>query len=189
MPTPGHRVDALRRLYGLVRRAEETGLACDPRRLYASAVDAFAPPPPERGFASLWAAAAFVQWEVPDPDAVTRFADRLQELLDAPPPSPARWSPIVVEIEHSGAGADQVTVEVSAYRDGQRRPVGARRLPRSAVRSYVQQRIDDACTHLAPGADELLTFVLPRELLNLGVAHWECGPRTGRRSAAPTRWW
>ncbi|MEG3626562.1 VMAP-C domain-containing protein [Streptomyces poriticola] len=176
VPTPGHRADARRRLYALVRRAEETGLSCDPGRLYVSAVDAFAPPPPERGFASLWAAAAYVQWEVPDPDAVARFADRLQELLEAPPPPPAAWSPIVVEIDRSGAGTDQVTVEVSAYRGGQRRPVGARRLPRTAVRSYVQQRIDDACAQLDPGAEELLTFVLPRELLNEPVAHWECGP-------------
>ncbi|MFV0136153.1 trypsin-like peptidase domain-containing protein [Streptomyces sp. HMX87] len=176
VPTPGHRADALGRLYALVRRAEETGLSCDPQRLYASAMDDFAPPPPEEGFASLWAAAAYVQFEVPDPGAVVRFADRLQELLDAPPQRPATWSPIVVEIDHSGAGADQVTVEVSAYRDGQRRPVGARRLPRSAVRSYVQQRVDEACSQLDPGAEELLAFVLPRELLNVGVAHWECGP-------------
>lgn len=116
-----------------------------------------------------------MQWEVPQPDAVARFADRLAERLHAPPPRPATWSPIVVEIDRSGAGADQVTVEVSAYRDGQRRPVGSRRLPRSAVRAFVQERIDEAFTQLDPGADELLAFVLPREWLNEPVAHWECG--------------
>ncbi|MDT0612073.1 VMAP-C domain-containing protein [Streptomyces lancefieldiae] len=175
VPTQGHRADTRRRLYALVRRAEETGLRCDPNRLYVSATDAFDPPPPEQGFASLWEAAAYVQWEVPDPAAVARFADRLERLLHAPPPHPATWSPIVVEIDHSGAGADQVTVEVSAYRDGQRRPVAARRLARGSVRSFVQERLDEAFAQLDPGADELLTFVLPREWLNEPVAHWECG--------------
>ncbi|MFJ4947741.1 trypsin-like peptidase domain-containing protein [Streptomyces sp. NPDC088760] len=189
VPTPGHREDARRRLYALLRRAAAgAGPACDPNRLYVDAVGAFGPPLPAGGFPSLWAAAAYVQWEVPDPEAVSRFADRLRELLDgtpslrppaAPEPpgaaaSPA-WSPVVVEIDHSGAGPDQVTVEVSAYRDGRRRPVGARRLPRTAVRAYVQQRIDEAVAHLAPDADELVTFVLPREWLNEAVAHWECG--------------
>ena len=178
VPTPGHRADARRRLYALVRRAEESGLDCDPNRLYASAMDAFDPPLPEGGFGSLREAAAYVQWEVPDPAAVARFADRLTERLHAPSgpaPRPAAWSPIVVEIDRSGAGADQVTVEVSAYRDGRRRPVGSRRLARGAVRSFVQQGIDEAFTQLDPGADELLTFVLPREWLNEPVAHWECG--------------
>ncbi|QTD98360.1 trypsin-like peptidase domain-containing protein [Streptomyces cyanogenus] len=189
VPTPGHRDDARRRLYALLRRAAAgTGPVCDPNRLYVDAVGAFGPALPAGGFPSLWAAAAYVQWEVPDPEAVSRFADRLHELLDgtpalrppaAPVPSgaeaPPAWSPVVVEIDHSGAGPDQVTVEVSAYRDGRRRPVGARRLPRTAVRSYVQQRIDEAVAHLAPDADELVTFVLPREWLNEAVAHWECG--------------
>ncbi|GAA4806557.1 trypsin-like peptidase domain-containing protein [Streptomyces ziwulingensis] len=175
VPTPGHRADALRRLYTLVRRAGTTLPDCDPNRLYASAMDPF-DPQPEQSFASLWAAAAYVQWEVPDPAAVTRFADRLQELLREPPAPAAAWSPIVVEIGHSGAGGDQVTVEVSAYRDGHRRPVGASRLPRTAVRGYVQDRMDDAFAQLDPDAEELLTFVLPREWLNEPVARWECGP-------------
>ncbi|MFE0793708.1 serine protease [Streptomyces sp. alain-838] len=178
VPTPGHRSDARRRLYALVRRAEEAGLPCEPNRLYVSAMDDFAPPPPEGGFASLREAAAYVQWEVTEPGAVARFADRLEELLEerpqAVPPRPATWSPIVVEIDHSGAGADQVTVEVSAYRDGRRRPVGSRRMARSAVRAFVQERIDEAFTQLDPGAEELITFVLPREWLNEPVAHWAC---------------
>ncbi|MFC8866275.1 trypsin-like peptidase domain-containing protein [Streptomyces sp. NPDC057148] len=177
VPTPGHRSDARRRLYALVRRAEETGLVCDPNRLYVSAMDAFAPPPPQGGFASLREAAAYVQWEVTEPDAVARFADRLERRLadgQSPPARAATWSPIVVEIDHSGAGADQVTVEVSAYRDGQRRPVASRRMARSAVRAFVQERVDEAFTQLDPGAEELLTFVLPREWLNEPVAHWAC---------------
>ncbi|MET8561981.1 trypsin-like peptidase domain-containing protein [Streptomyces flaveolus] len=190
VPTPGHRDDARRRLYALLRRAvAAVGRVGDPNRLYVDAVGAFGPPLPPGGFSSLWAAAAYVQWEVPDPRAVTRFADRLLELLDGEPalrdpaapdapaakPAAPAWSPVVVEIDHSGAGPDQVTVEVSAYRDGRRRPVGARRLPRTGVRAYVQSRIDEAVAHLAPDAEELVTFVLPREWLNEAVAHWECG--------------
>jgi hypothetical protein len=224
VPTPGHHADARRRLYTLVRQVGEAGLPCDPDRLYVDAVGPFGPPLPEGGFDSPARAAAYVQWEVPDPEAVTVFADRLAELLatraertdgtegagrtdlaeraegaepssapdpvpdsvpdpdSAPDPfpgaadAPAAWSPIVVEIEHSGAGADQVTVEVSAYRDGHRRPVGARRLPRTGVRAFVQERIDEAFTQLAPDAEELITFVLPREWLNEPVARWECSP-------------
>ncbi|MFJ7147858.1 trypsin-like peptidase domain-containing protein [Streptomyces sp. NPDC100445] len=210
VPTPGHRDDARRRLYALLRRATGAGRAddpgagrtLDPNRLYVDAVGAFGPPLPAGGFPSLWAAAAYAQWEVPDPEAVDRFAARLGKLLDPgpahpppspaphPPPSPApqappspaaagaepsAWAPVVVEIEHSGAGPDQVTVEVSAYRDGRRRPVGAGRLPRTGVRAYVQGRIDEAVAQLAPDADELVTFVLPREWLNEAVAQWECG--------------
>lgn len=219
VPTPGHRADVLRELYALLRSAPGAR-ECDPDRLYVDAVGAFGPPLPEGGFPTLGAAAAYVQWEVPDPAAVDRFTGRLRELVgtgpaaapaprltDAPQLTDAQrltdaprlteaaqvtrgsdvaqavqvtrvspsWAPVVVEIDHSGAGPDQVTVEVSAYRDGQRRPVGTRRLPRSGVRSYVQHRIDEAVAHLDPDAEELVTFVLPREWLNEAVAHWECG--------------
>jgi len=177
VPTPEHRPDAMRRLYTLVRRAVAEGTDCDPDRLYVDAVGPFGPPLPEGGFGSLWDATGYVQWEVPDPEAATRLADRLAELLDARDAVAAAsaWSPILVELDRSGAGADQVTVEVSAYRSGQRRRVGSHRLPRTAVRAYVQERIDEAFTQLAPDADELITFVLPREWLNEPVAQWECG--------------
>lgn len=179
IPASGHRPEAVRRLYALVRRAVAEGLDCAPDRLYVDAVGPFGPPLPDGGFASLGAAAGYVMWEVPGTDAVTRFAQRLQDLLDAPPAPRAAapaWSPILVEIDHSGAGTDQVTVEVSAYRDGHRRRVDSRRLPRAAVREFVQRRVDDAFGQLAPDAEELVTFVLPREWLNEPVAHWECGP-------------
>ncbi|MDN3260622.1 trypsin-like peptidase domain-containing protein [Streptomyces sp. CSDS2] len=189
VPVPGLGDDGLRRLYDLLgRAAADPGAGLDPNRLYLDAVGLLGPPLPPGGFPSLRAAADYVRWEVPDPDALPRFADRLAGLLDGRPESPLRpapdaataqdgplWSPVVVEIDHSGAGPDQVTVEVSAYRDGRRRPVGARRLPRTGVRAYVQSRIDEAVAHLAPDADELVTFVLPREWLNEAVAHWECG--------------
>ncbi|MFG2883223.1 trypsin-like peptidase domain-containing protein [Streptomyces sp. NPDC048297] len=176
--------DPTRRLYGLVRRAEADGLECSPDRLFMDAVGDFGPALPPGGFSSLRKAVGYVQWEVEQPaEALARFADRLERLLSAahapapaPAPVPVSWSPILVELDRSGAGADQVTVEVSAYRDGRRRPVGAVRLPRARVRSYVQECVDEAFAHLTPGADELITFVLPREWLNEPVAHWECGP-------------
>ncbi|MEU2436978.1 trypsin-like peptidase domain-containing protein [Streptomyces rubradiris] len=189
VPVPGLGDDDRRRLYDLLRRAAaDPGAGLDPDRLYLDAVGPFGPPLPPGGFPSLRAAADYVRWEVPDPDALPRFTGRLAGLLGGRPALPDRaapdataaqagpaWSPVVVEIDHSGAGPDQVTVEVSAYREGRRRPVGARRLPRTGVRAYVQSRIDEAVAHLAPDADELVTFVLPREWLNEAVAHWECG--------------
>ncbi|MEU9335779.1 trypsin-like peptidase domain-containing protein [Streptomyces sp. NPDC048290] len=192
VPTDGHRPELRRRLYGLVRRARRAGLPHRPEQLYVEAVGEFGPPVPQGGFGSLERMAAYVQWEVADPQAVPRLAGLLERLLapeparPAPAPAPATasasasapapvWAPIVVEIEHSGAGPDQVTVEVFAYRDGHRRPVGAGRLPRGGVRAYVQERVDEAFTQLAPDADELLAFVLPRDLLNEPVARWARG--------------
>ncbi|AKJ13383.1 hypothetical protein ABB07_26145 [Streptomyces incarnatus] len=174
--------DPTRRLYELVRRAEAAGLECSPDQLFVDAVGDFGPEPPPGGFPSLRAAVTYVQWEVvPSAPALSRFADRLADLLagPAPQPSPAApagsWTPIVIEIDRSGAGTDQVTVSVSACREGRRRPVGTARLARSDVREYVQQGIDRAFTRLAPDAEELLTFVLPRDWLNLPVARWACG--------------
>ncbi|MFF7751237.1 trypsin-like peptidase domain-containing protein [Streptomyces sp. NPDC007971] len=173
--------DPTRRLYALVRRAEAAGPVCSPDQLFVDAVGDFGPELPPGGFGSLREAVGYVQFEVEQPaEALARFADRLTELLDGPAepvaaaaPAPA-WAPILVEIDRSGAGADQVTVAVSAYRDGRPRPIGTVRLPRAEVREHVQRGIDRAFRQLAPDAEELLTFVLPRDLLNLPVAHWAC---------------
>lgn len=182
VPIPGHQRDAKERLRALVGRAADTGAAPDPERLYRDAVGPFGPPVPPEGFGSLWSAAWYILWEVDDPDAVTRLAGRLAELLEAPaapappkPDEPPAWSPIVIDIDHSGAGDDQLLVEVSAYREGLRHPVGSHTLAAGHVRRYVQERVDDAFSHLTPGTDELLAFVLPRALLNWPVAQWECG--------------
>ncbi|MEU1704319.1 trypsin-like peptidase domain-containing protein [Streptomyces sp. NPDC005706] len=176
--------DPVRRLYELVRRADAEGLKSRPEQLFVDAVGDFGPEPPPDGFDTLQAAVRYVQWEVPEPaEALTRFADRLTELLDGPaaPIEPARpgadpaeWAPILVEIDRSGAGQDQVRVAVSAYREGRRRPVGTVRLTRAEMQRYVQRGIDEAFSHLAPDAEELLTFVLPRDWLDLPVAHWAC---------------
>jgi len=175
IPTPGHQ-------RALVERAADTGVAHDPERLYRDAAGPFGPPVPHGGFGSLWSAAWYVLSEVDDPDVVSRLADRLAGLLEAPadpaPPTPGEspaWSPILIEIDHSGAGDDQLLVEVSAYREGLRQPVGSHTLAAGHVRTYVQERVDDAFSHLTPGTDELLAFVLPRALLNWPVAQWECG--------------
>ncbi|MEU5519607.1 trypsin-like peptidase domain-containing protein [Streptomyces sp. NPDC047860] len=191
VPTPDLTPAQLRELYELVGRAEREGRRTgDHDRLYVDAVGPFGPDLPAGGFGSLTSLAVYLQLEVPE--AVPQFLVRLRELLDGaesgcgeagkpgttprrPPGRAPAWSPIVVEIDHSGAGPDQVTVEVSAYREGRRRPVGARRLPWSGVRAYVQEHIDQAVTQLAPGADELLAFILPRGWLNWPVARWECG--------------
>ncbi|ELS52999.1 VMAP-C domain-containing protein [Streptomyces viridochromogenes] len=162
------------RLRALVEKAARAGLDCDPVRLYAAAAGPFDPMPPPEGFGSLWSAAWFVLCEVDDPATVTRFADRLDALLTAPPR--AETGAILVELGHSGAGDDLVRVEVSAYSAGRRHPVPAETVPKSRLRAYVQDRIEDAFCHLTPGADELIAFALPRDWLDWPVDRWEKGP-------------
>ncbi|MFG2556265.1 trypsin-like peptidase domain-containing protein [Streptomyces sp. NPDC048581] len=195
-PNPGHPGGP--RLRALVEKAARAGLDCDPVRLYAAAAGPFDPNPPAEGFGSLWSAAWFVLCEVDDAATVTRFADRLDALLNAPPkaetdtrlttpphagsdtrlpaPPPAETGAILVELGHSGAGDDLVRVEVSAYSAGRRHPVPAETVPRARLRACVQDRIEDAFCHLTPGADELIAFALPRDWLDWPVDRWERGP-------------
>ncbi|MGW6733045.1 VMAP-C domain-containing protein [Streptomyces sp. NPDC055013] len=162
------------RLRALVEKAARAGLDCDPVRLYAGAAGPFDPLPPAEGFGSLWAAAWFALCEVDDPATVTRFTDRLDALLTAPPR--AETGAILVELGHSGAGDDLVRVEVSAYSAGRRHPVPAETVPKARLRACVQDRIEDAFCHLTPGADELIAFALPRDWLDWPVDRWEKGP-------------
>ncbi|MER7371596.1 trypsin-like peptidase domain-containing protein [Streptomyces lanatus] len=162
------------RLRALVEKAARARLDCDPVRLYTAAAGPFDPLPPPEGFGSLWSAAWFVLCEVDDPDTVSRFADRLDGLLTAPPV--AETGAILVELGHSGAGDDLVRVEVSAYSGGRRHPVPAETIPRARLKACVQDRIEDAFCHLTPGADELIAFVLPRDWLDWPVDRWEKGP-------------
>ncbi|MER5467333.1 trypsin-like peptidase domain-containing protein [Streptomyces sp. NPDC002685] len=204
IPTPGYGPADKKRLRELVlaRGPEFDGRPeCSPERLYSDAVGAFGPPLPAGGFGSLWNATWYLLSEVPDAEAVARFAARLADFTeDAPtrsalrawpsrvpddrarPPlkAPGRaaagtqpWSPILVEIEPSGSGDHQFLVEVSAYNGRHRRVVGSRALPADRVRGYALERIDEAYHELEPGARELIAFVLPRRWLNTDVAHWQ----------------
>ncbi|WSQ08807.1 serine protease [Streptomyces sp. NBC_01231] len=182
VPTADHAAADRTRLRGLVERAVRAGVECDPVRLYTAAADPFDPLPPEEGFDSLRSAALFVLCELDGPGAagtVARFADRLEALFRAPvpaePEAPA-WSPILVELAHSGAGDDLVRVEVSAYSGGHRHPVDSDTVPQPRLRAYVQDRIEAAFRCLTPGADELIAFALPRDWLDWPVDRWESAP-------------
>ncbi|PNG16258.1 VMAP-C domain-containing protein [Streptomyces cahuitamycinicus] len=181
VPTSDHTSADRARLRALVEKAARAGVDCDPVRLYTAAADPFDPPPPEEGFDSLWSAALFVLCELDGPGAartVARFADRLQDLLHAPAvePSAPDWSPILVELGHSGAGDGLVRVEVSAYSEGRRHPVDSGTVERHRLHAYVQEGIEAAFRYLTPGADELVAFALPRDWLDWPVDRWESAP-------------
>ncbi|CAM5380309.1 hypothetical protein SALBM311S_06211 [Streptomyces alboniger] len=181
VPTADHAAADRTRLRGLVERAVRAGVECDPVRLYTAAADPFDPLPPEEGFDSLRSAALFVLCELDGPGAagtVARFADRLEALFRPPPAGPEApdWSPILVELAHSGAGDDLVRVEVSAYSGGHRHPVDSDTVPQPRLRAYVQDRIEAAFRCLTPGADELIAFALPRDWLDWPVDRWESAP-------------
>jgi NTP-dependent ternary conflict system VMAP-like protein/trypsin-like peptidase len=91
-----------------------------------------------------------------------------------------RWSPILVEIERSGADRSALLVEVSAYRDGSRRLVGEKRLAKGQVREWVLDRIDEAFGEIDTEGRELIAFALPRGWLNQPVDQWS--RRKGNRS-------
>jgi S1-C subfamily serine protease len=181
VPTSDHATADRARLRALVEKAARAGVDCDPVRLYTAAADPFDPPPPEEGFDSLWSAALFVLCELDGPGAartVARFADRLQALLHTPAvePSAPDWSPILVELGHSGAGDGLVRVEVSAYSEGRRHPVDSGTVEQHRLHTYVRDRIEAAFRYLTPGADELVAFALPRDWLDWPVDRWESAP-------------
>ncbi|WP_432157970.1 trypsin-like peptidase domain-containing protein [Streptomyces sp. bgisy153] len=184
VPAPGHRTADRARLRELVERAVRVGLACEPLRLYRAAMGPWDPEPPPEGFDSLRSAALFVLSELDGPDAagtVARFTERLAGLLDdmvrapAEPPAVPDWSPILVDLQHSGGGEDLVRVEVSAYSGGRRHPVDSGTVPRARLEEYVQDRVEAAFPYLTPGSDELLAFALPGDWLDLPVDRWALG--------------
>ncbi|MFJ4618194.1 trypsin-like peptidase domain-containing protein [Streptomyces sp. NPDC088812] len=185
VPTSDHRTADRARLRDLVERAVRAGLDCDPVRLYRAAAGPFDPEPPEEGFDSLRSAALFVLCEIDGEDAagtVARFTEHVEAAFRAPVEAPAdapaapEWSPILVDLRHSGAGDGQVLVEVSAYSGGRRHPVGSDTVPRARLSTYVQDRIDAAFRHLTPGSDELIAFALPRDWIDLPVDRWASAP-------------
>ncbi|MFF3984359.1 trypsin-like peptidase domain-containing protein [Streptomyces sp. NPDC001797] len=179
--TASHRAVTERtRLHELVERAARRGLKLDPARLYNGAAGPYDPPVPREGFNSLEAAARFVLDELDvqhSTDTVTRFADQLEAQLGAGEARPrTNWSSILFEFRRSGAGDDEVCVEVSAFSDGRRHPVASDTVPRPRLRAYVHDRLQAAILHLAPGAEELLAFSLPRDWLDWPVDTWPSGP-------------
>ncbi|MFC7841696.1 trypsin-like peptidase domain-containing protein [Streptomyces sp. NPDC057382] len=184
VPAPDHASADRARLRALVEEAARAGVVCDPVRLYTAAAGPFDPPPPEEGFGSLWSAALFVLCELDGPDApqtLTRFAALLRDLLRTPaagpPPREAPdWSPILVELGHSGAGDGLIRVEVSAYSGGHRHPVDSATVERHRLPVWVRDRIEAAFRHLTPGADELVAFALPRDWLDWPVDRWASAP-------------
>lgn len=184
VPTSDHRTADRARLRELVERAVRAGLDVDPGRrvrLYESARGPLDPDAPEEGFDSLWSAALFVLCEVDGPDAaatVARFTVHVEALFQSPVETAAApdWSPILVDLQHSGAGDGHVRVEVSAYSGGRRHPVGSETVPQAGLRAYVQDRIEAAFRHLTPGCDELLAFALPRDWIDLPVDRWANSP-------------
>ncbi|MFP3991182.1 trypsin-like peptidase domain-containing protein [Streptomyces sp. E11-3] len=200
IPTPAYGRQDKAELRGLVEAAGARGVrhaGCSPDQLYREAVGELGPPLPPQRFGTLWDAAWHLLSEVPDTGSVPRFAARLADFTEdagvrralrcwprgrrthepdvcgRPTKAARRWSPILVEIAHSGAGRNQFLVEVSAYRAGGRSLVGSRTLPKSRVREYALKRIDEAFGELEPGASELIAFVLPREWLNQPVHQWK----------------
>ncbi|MEV6613980.1 trypsin-like peptidase domain-containing protein [Streptomyces sp. NPDC051051] len=181
VPTSDHRTADRARLRELVERAVRAGLDCDPVRLYRAAAGPLDPEPPREGFDSLRSAALFVLCEIDGEDAagtVARFTGHVEALFRAPAEAPAapRWSPILVDLRHSGAGDGQVRVEVSAYSGGRRHPVGSDTVPQSRLPAYVQDRIEAAFGYLTPGCDELIAFALPRDWIDLPVDRWASAP-------------
>ncbi|MFF8968434.1 trypsin-like peptidase domain-containing protein [Streptomyces sp. NPDC014995] len=181
VPTSDHRTADRARLRDLVERAVRAGLDCDPVRLYRAAAGPFDPEPPEEGFDSLRSAALFVLCEIDGEDAagtVARFTAHVEALFHTPVETSAApdWSPILVDLQHSGAGDGQVLVEVSAYSGGRRHPVGSDTVPRARLSAYVQDRIEAAFRHLTPGSDELIAFALPRDWIDLPVDRWASAP-------------
>ncbi|MEY9950039.1 trypsin-like peptidase domain-containing protein [Kitasatospora sp. GAS1066B] len=106
------------------------------------------------------------------PEPVARPAAGATAEAGGPARTGARWSPILVEIDRSGADRNTFLVEVSAFRDGCRRVVGTRTLPKGKIRAYVLEQIDEAFRELDRGSEELIAFAVPREWLNQPIDRW-----------------
>ncbi|MCY0942018.1 trypsin-like peptidase domain-containing protein [Streptomyces antarcticus] len=84
----------------------------------------------------------------------------------------AKWSPILVEIERSGADHDAYLVSVYAIRGGRSQLVASNTLAKGRVREYVSERLDHAFRQIDRSGDELIAFALPRDWLGEPVDEW-----------------
>ncbi|MEU2853963.1 trypsin-like peptidase domain-containing protein [Streptomyces syringium] len=83
-----------------------------------------------------------------------------------------KWSPILVEIEQSGADRDMYLVSIYAIRDGRAQLVASNTVARRQVQEYVRDRLDHAYRQLDHRGDELIAFALPRDWLGEPVEDW-----------------
>ncbi len=197
---PGYSPEEVIRLRDLVLKCAAN---CAPEAAYQRAMGPLAPPPPTEGFLSLWDVAWFLLTEVPPTsstgslsDFVTHLAHHTQDPAvqrtlyawaaehrpetETPwptaPPVPnggPRWSPILVEVEHSGADRDAYLVSVFVIRDGRARLVSSDTRARPHVQEYVRANLDTAFRQIDRSGDELIAFALPRDWLGEPVDQWQ----------------
>ncbi len=91
------------------------------------------------------------------------------------------WSPILVEIEHSGADRDVYLVSVYAVRDGRAQLVASSTVARQHAQECVREHLDQAFGRIDPEGEELIAFALPGDWLGEPVDEW----RTSADDAAP----
>ncbi|MFE4337147.1 trypsin-like peptidase domain-containing protein [Streptomyces sp. NPDC056831] len=91
------------------------------------------------------------------------------------------WSPILVEIERSGADHDVYLVSVYVIRDGRAQLVASDTLARRYAQEYVRECLDHAFRQIDRDGEELIAFALPGDWLGEPVDEW----RTSADDAAP----
>ncbi|MFJ9323941.1 VMAP-C domain-containing protein [Streptomyces globisporus] len=99
-------------------------------------------------------------------------------------PTPAggpRWSPILVEIEHSGADRDAYVVSVHVVRGGRAQLVASSTVARQHAQEWVREHLDQAFGQIDREGEELIAFAVPGDWLGEPVHEW----RTGADDAAP----
>jgi hypothetical protein len=202
VPVPDHGPEAVARLRDLVQRCADAGAPESVYRSVMEPLTPLPPLLPAGGFLSLWDVAWFLLTEVspapgtaPWADFAAYLADRTQEPAvrralytwardhrsgSAPqrpqtrpvPDGGAKWSPILVEIERSGADHDAYLVSVYAIRDGCAQLVASDTLARRYLQEYVRERLDHAFRQIDRSGDELIAFALPRDWLGEPVDEW-----------------
>ncbi|MGV9315660.1 VMAP-C domain-containing protein [Streptomyces sp. NPDC003691] len=199
VPVPGHSSEAVAGLRDLVQRCV---VDCAPEIVYGSVMGSSLTLAPADGFLSLWDVAWFLLTEVSPAPGTAPWADFAGYLADRtqdgavrralytwaadhrPGPAPqkptahlvpdggTKWSPILVEIERSGADRDAYLVSVYAIRDGRTWLVATDTLARRHVEEYVTDRLDHAFRQIDRSGDELIAFALPRDWLGEPVDEW-----------------